>query len=633
MTLRIQLGKTAPFLALGAILGLGALGCSSAGESGVGGVELDRDAPLSDRDALFKDAPENAKLDELGKADAVYPKQFTELLAFQSPVQSQQSRGVCSIFATSALMEHLYIKEGTITNPDFSEQYLQWSVKVEVGDFTNTEGSNARSNLQAIERFGIPVESAWPYQGSRWSSSNDPACNGGESLPIRCYTNGDPPDSAKAAEKFFLPVGRWVNANSRSIKAHMTAKKQAAIVGLTFYYQAWNHRGSALPTSNELWRQGFVPYPNAKDKEESLKKRAGHAILLVGWDDELEVQPIDAEGKPMVDAQGNPVKEKGFFIFKNSWGAASFGIDNPHGAGYGYLSMRYVEKEGTVYVSDLPKLQKGPEICNDGKDNDRNGQIDCDDSACSSDLACTAPADSYENTSSTAIPDNDKAGISSQIVVPTGGTIAGLQVTVDITHPYRGDLKVKLVGPAGTEIVLHDRDGGSADHLKQTFAVTAFDGQDAAGTWTLLVADEAASDKGTLVSWRLALTTCSGAGCGGGNVTSYASNESKAIPDNSPAGISTDITIDQGGAIQALNVNVDITHPAKGDLNVKLQRIGLDEAVLFEADASSGEFGTRSFAVSKFVGDDAAGVWRLVVSDVASGDLGTLNGWSIELKR
>jgi subtilisin-like proprotein convertase family protein len=66
---------------------------------------------------------------------------------------------------------------------------------------------------------------------------------------------------------------------------------------------------------------------------------------------------------------------------------------------------------------------------------------------------------------------------------------------------------------------------------------------------------------------------------------------------------------------------------------VRLQRIGLGEVVLFEADASSGEFGTRSFAVPSFVGDDAAGVWRLIVADVASGDVGTLNGWSIELKR
>lgn len=620
-----------PFLALAAVASLTSLGCSSNDGSAAPGGELDRDAPLSDLDALFRDAPDNAKLDQLGKADAVYPKQLTELLAAQSGVKSQQSRGVCSIFATNALMEHLYIKEGTYADPDFSEQYLQWSVKVEVGDFTHTEGSNARSNLEAIHTFGIPEESAWPYQGTRWNASNDAACDGGESVPVRCYTNGDPPESALQASKFFLPAGRWINSNDRSIKAHMTTKKQGAIVGLTFYYQAWNHRGSSLPTSNDLWRKGFVPYPNAKDKEESLKKRAGHAILLVGWDDDLEIQPIDAEGKPAVDAEGNPIKEKGFFIFKNSWGTSSFGVDNPHGPGYGFISMKYVEEEGTVYVSDVPKIEVTAELCNDGKDNDRNGKTDCDDAVCATDAVCTSPATSYENTDAQAIPDDDETGIQSQIVVPDAGTIQGMSVSVDITHPYKGDLVVKLVGPGGQEVVLHDRDGGSADDLEQTFVVTAFDGQDAAGTWTLVVADEAGSDEGTLSSWKLELTTCSGAGCGGGGTTSYASTESKAIPDNDSAGVSTDIAVDQGGAIQALSVTVDVSHPAKGDLDIKLQRIGLGEAMLFEADASSGEFGKRTFTVPEFVGEDAAGTWRLVVSDVAGGDTGTLNGWSLEL--
>ena len=114
-------------------------------------------AVVPDGDDDFElDQPDSAaKLDELGKADAVYPKLFTELVTQQSPVRSQAGRGVCSIFATNALMEHLYIKAGDLPNPDFSEQFLQWSVKVEGGDFTNTEGSNSNSNLEAITRFGI----------------------------------------------------------------------------------------------------------------------------------------------------------------------------------------------------------------------------------------------------------------------------------------------------------------------------------------------------------------------------------------------------------------------------------------------------------------------------------------------
>lgn len=618
-------------LAAGVVLGLTS-GCGSSDDSSGGRGFVDNDTAVSDLDSLFKDAPTNAKLDELGKADALYPKQFTELIALQSPVQNQASRGVCSIFATIGLMEHLYIKEGTITQPDFSEQFLQWSTKVEVGDFTYTEGSSARTNLDSINRFGTPEEAAWPYQTTRWNSSNDPACDGSDGVPVQCHTNGSPPDSALQAQRFKLPKGRWVNSKVNSIKAHMTTKKQAAIVGLTFYYQSWNHRGSVLPTSNELWKKGYVPFPNAKDKEESLKKRAGHAILLVGWDDDAEVQPLDAEGNPAVDANGDPIKEKGFFIFKNSWGTEKFGIDNPHGAGYGYISYKYVETEGTVYVSDIPKLEPAVEICNDGKDNDSNGKMDCDDPACSAEAACTGSSKKYSNTTATPIPDNLKTGIKSTIDVPDAGAISALSVNVDITHPYQGDLRVKLVGPGGQEVTLHERDGGSADDLKKTFAVTAFDGSDAAGTWTLVVADEAISDKGTLNAWSLDITTCSGAACGSGAQT-YSSTDAKTIPDNDATGVQSDITVADPGAIKAMNLTATIDHPAKGDLTLKLQKIGVGEVIVVEADASSGAFGTRTFPIGQFLGEDGAGTWRLIVSDVASGDSGTLQSWSLEIKR
>ena len=611
------------------LLALLAAGCSSSdGEPG-GGGSIDNDAPLSDLDSLFKDAPDNAKLDELGKADAVYPKLYTELVSLQSPVKSQARRGVCSIFATNALMEHLYLKSGNLPNPDFSEQFLQWSVKKEVGDFTNTEGSNAASNLEAISTYGIVQEQAWPYEPDKWTSANDPECTG-ESMPVKCYTNGDPPASALAAPRFKLPAGKWVNSKTNSIKAFMTSKKQAVVVGMTFFYQAWNHRLSPIPVdSATYWKEAVVFYPNAKDKAESLKKRAGHAIVLVGWDDDKEVQPLDEAGKPAVDGAGAPIKEKGFFIFKNSWGTDRFGTENPHGPGYGYLSFKYVEEYGTVYGADVPKPEPKKELCNDGSDNDGDGKADCADSDCAADTACTGSGTDYENTTGAAIPDNSATGVKSDIVVAEGGSISALSVTVDITHPYRGDLIVKLVRQGGGEAILSDRAGGSADDLKKTFAVTAFDGQDAAGTWSLVVIDKAKSDVGKLTSWKLSITR------GGAAPTSqtYTSTAAKPIKDNDPAGISTDIAVADAGKIKALNVTVDATHPAKGDLTIKLQRIGLGQVVLFEADASNGAFGKQTFSVTDFIGEESQGTWRLLVSDVAPGDTGTLNGWSLEIKR
>ena len=82
-----------------------------------------------------------------------------------------------TIFATTALMESLYRAEGSIPNPDFSEQFLQWSVKNELHQFTDGAGSNPQRNLEAIAQFGIPEESAWPYETSQWGASQDPMCN------------------------------------------------------------------------------------------------------------------------------------------------------------------------------------------------------------------------------------------------------------------------------------------------------------------------------------------------------------------------------------------------------------------------------------------------------------------------
>jgi subtilisin-like proprotein convertase family protein len=609
--------------------------CSSSDEggSGSGATNEDGEAPLSDLDDLLNGAPSKADLPEEGKADAVYPEKYSDLVALQSPVKSQGSRGVCSIFANVAYMEHLYIAEGTITAPDFSEQFLQWSVKNEVKAFQNTEGSNAQRNLQSIYRFGIVEENAWPYQKTKWNTSNDPACDGSDDLPTKCYTNGDPPESAMSAKRWHLPSGRWLNSSERSIKAYMYGKKQAVVVGGTFYYQAWNHRASSLPTNNTYWRKGYVTYPNALDKEKSLEKRAGHGYLLVGWDDTLEVQKRDGEGKMLTDDQGNPINEKGFFIFKNSWGTGSFGADNPNGDGFGYISYEYVDEFLTAYVAGLPEVELPDEVCNDTEDNDRDGDVDCDDADCAADAACVGSTFDYENDEGGAIPDNSASGMESAIVVTDSGTVSAVSVTVDITHSYSGDLTLKLVREGGGEVVLQDRDGGSKHDIKKTFAVTDFNGQDAAGTWKLVVVDNANLDTGTLNSWKLSIATCVGADCGGG-ATKYESNESMSIPDGDAAGVFSNIEVDDTGAITAMLVNVDITHPEQMDLSIKLQRVGMPGEVVLQAAATAeGAYAPRSYNVADYLGEEAAGTWRLTVVDEATGDAGTLNGWSLEIAR
>ncbi|MBK7701386.1 MAG: S8 family serine peptidase [bacterium] len=122
----------------------------------------------------------------------------------------------------------------------------------------------------------------------------------------------------------------------------------------------------------------------------------------------------------------------------------------------------------------------------------------------------------YDNTTPVAIPDNNTTGIVSIIHVGAAGTIAGVDVDLDVTHTWRGDLIVELVSPAGTVVRLHNRSGSSADNIVGNYpgtlavegpgALADFVGEAVTGDWTLLISDVAGTDTGTLNGWGLNLT-------------------------------------------------------------------------------------------------------------------------------
>lgn len=620
------------FLIPGLLLALAGFGCGSdsAGQPTPPDMMQSEDFPLTDAESLLDGVPANEDLPEEGKADQTLPGAF-DLIDTMSPVKSQGSRGVCSIFGTTALMEHLYITEGTIPNPDFSEQFLQWSSKFEGRYFRSSGGSNARSNIDTLARYGSVFESEWPYESQPWGTSNDPECTG-EDRPTRCYTNGEPPATALEAQRFTIGRGRYIRASARSIKSHMFNTNTAVQIGGDFFYQAWNHGRTTLERSPEFRayrNHGYILPPTAADRMDSSgDRRAGHSYLAVGWDDNLEVQAIDDDGNLRVDENGDPVMVKGFFLFKNSWGTG-WASDNEHGPGYGWIAYEYVERYLSAYASSVPEVEVN-EVCGDGRDNDFNGDTDCADAACASDRSCVDPLGEYTNTTAESIPDNDASGIESTIEVAEGGTITGVSVDVNITHTYRGDLTVQLV-KGDTTVTLHEREGAGEDDLQRTFDVSEFDGEDSAGTWTLRVVDNARADTGQLNSWGLRITRCAGDECSSmPTVDSFSNDTLVVIPDGGDS-VSSTVTAD-GGDIAALRVTVDITHPFIADLDIALVRNGTRIQLLRE-EYIDGTSLNRTFDVADFNGEDSAGEWELRVADIAAGDEGTLNSWSIEITR
>ncbi|HEY8980853.1 MAG TPA: S8 family serine peptidase [Streptomyces sp.] len=109
----------------------------------------------------------------------------------------------------------------------------------------------------------------------------------------------------------------------------------------------------------------------------------------------------------------------------------------------------------------------------------------------------------FSSSTAAAIPDN-AAAIESSISVTgrTGNAPSALQVGVNITHTYIGDLVIDLVAPDGGTFRLKDSSSDSTDNLNTTYTVNA-SAKAANGTWKLRVQDTAAQDTGTLNSWKL----------------------------------------------------------------------------------------------------------------------------------
>ncbi|MBX3413049.1 MAG: S8 family serine peptidase [Pirellulales bacterium] len=105
-----------------------------------------------------------------------------------------------------------------------------------------------------------------------------------------------------------------------------------------------------------------------------------------------------------------------------------------------------------------------------------------------------------------AIPDNSTAGITSSINVTDDLVVERVEVVFTASHTFRGDLRVVLTSPDGTQSILAEPHNDPNDHYASwTFSSTHHWGESSLGQWTLKVADEAAADVGTWTNWTLKL--------------------------------------------------------------------------------------------------------------------------------
>jgi M6 family metalloprotease-like protein len=259
------------------------------------------------------------------------------------------------------------------------------------------------------------------------------------------------------------------------------------------------------------------------------------------------------------------------------------------------------------------------------------------------DVATPPDALNKVSTPNKVIPENNQAGISDAIEVAEALNISSLKVGVDITHTYRGDLRVILTTPWGATIELHPKGrGGSADDLKVTFDETALPalatlrGRPTQGRWQLNVQDLAPADTGKLNSWSLNFITLDTTATPG--AIELKESPGTAIPDNLPAGIERALPANSTAQISSVEVSVDISHTWIGDLQVSLRSPAGSDVVLHDRTGNSDDNLVRTYTaattpkLADLAGEAAGGSWRLKVADREAQDLGKLNNWRILIK-
>ena len=223
------------------------------------------------------------------------------------------------------------------------------------------------------------------------------------------------------------------------------------------------------------------------------------------------------------------------------------------GDGYGSVCDGDFDNDLDVDVSDLDLMKSAFYGTDADADMDGNGSVDFQDLGLMAAQYGGVPgpkcsfcpvvpgSGSFESGQVLiAIPDGTGVAAFDSIVVAQNATILELDVVVQISHSYVGDLKVTLTHvETGTSVTLIDRPGVpassfgcSGDDIDATLGddatllaenvcasttpaiggfllpaetLDAFDGEDIVGTWTLRVFDLSSSDQGTLDSWSLEL--------------------------------------------------------------------------------------------------------------------------------
>lgn len=217
-----------------------------------------------------------------------------DLRQYCSAIEDQGQLGSCTGNAIAGMIELLDKKNNK--NLDVSRLFIYYQERVIEGTVRYDAGAYIRDGLKAVNQYGAPLESLWPYTISKFATKpTTQAYNDALNRKVTAYARC---------------------TNLTSIKNALAAG-QPVVIGFNVYASfegAWGNIPHGQTGS------GMMPMPN-KTTEQLL---GGHAVAVVGYNDTLN---------------------GGRLICRNSWGT-SWG-DN------GYFYMPYGVINDTTMSSDF----------------------------------------------------------------------------------------------------------------------------------------------------------------------------------------------------------------------------------------------------------------------------------------
>ena len=231
------------------------------------------------------------------------------------------------------------------------------------------------------------------------------------------------------------------------------------------------------------------------------------------------------------------------------------------------------------------------------------------------------------------IPIIDGANARSRLTINDNIQIADLNVVLNVTHTWDGDLKFFLRSPSGTETTLVNFRGGSGNNFTRTILddeaaqsisagtapftgsfrpeqpLSRFDGQSARGTWQLRVQDWYRGDQGLINGWSLVVDPVEP------NLPPVVNDQTFTIAENSPAGTGV-------GTVSASDPNTDesLTFGLVGGSGLGVFAIHGDSGQITVADPARIDFETvQSFDLALRV-TDHAGLFDTAIMTISVND-------------